>query len=125
MSKRMEQSRRHGPCDPRYPAEAVAREDGRVSVVTQRNALPRAGQEQPSATERGSAVAFRHELCDRQGGYLGTFVTETDGWQIGDVFTAGDGRTLRITGVFAAAASSERPAYADRWSVEPAQVRHE
>ncbi len=67
-------------------------------------------------------MAFRHELCDRHGTYLGTFVTEIERWEIGDVFTAGDGGALRITDIAAPERSSERPAFADRWNVEPTEA---
>ena len=90
MSEPTEQSRRH-------------EKDGRVSVVTQRN--PR--------------TAFRHELCDNLGGYLSTFVTGTDAWQIGDGFTTGNGRGFRIIGISDPGASGDRPAFTDRWTVEP------
>jgi hypothetical protein len=66
-------------------------------------------------------VAFRHELCDTHGSYIGTFVTEIEHWQLGDVFTAGDGSALRIAGIAAAERSNERPTFTDRWNVEPAE----
>jgi hypothetical protein len=59
-------------------------------------------------------VAFRHELCDTRGNYIGTFVTETEHRQRGDAFTAGDGGALRITGIAAADRSNERPTCTDR-----------
>ena len=90
MSEPTEQSRRH-------------QKDGRVSVVTQRN----------------SRRAFRHEVCDKLGEYLSTFVTGTDRWEIGNSFTTGDGRTFRITGISAPGQSGDRPAFTDRWTVEP------
>ena len=65
--------------------------------------------------------ASRYELCDRHGDYVGTFVTDARSWQIGDVFTAGDGRVLRITGVAVPKRSRERPAYTGGWIVEPAE----
>jgi hypothetical protein len=107
MSKRIEQSRRHGHWDPRYAAKAVASQDGRVSVV--------------SSTPKRTHAAFRYELCDRHGSYTGTFVTEIEGWQVGDVFTAGDGRALRITAITAPERSNSRPAYTDRWNVAALQ----
>ena len=67
-------------------------------------------------------MAFRHELCDVHGRYIGTFVTEIERWQIGDAFTAGDGRALRITDIVAPERSSERPVYTDRWNVEPTEA---
>ena len=67
-------------------------------------------------------MAFRHELCDADGNYIGTFVSEIEPWQIGDAFTAGDGRDLRITHIAAPERSSERPAYTDRWNVEPTEA---
>jgi hypothetical protein len=67
-------------------------------------------------------VAFRHELCDSHGSYIGTFVTEIEHWQLGDAFTTGDGSALRITGIAAAERSNERPTYTDRWNVEPAEA---
>jgi len=63
-------------------------------------------------------VAFRYELCDRDGTYRGTFVAGTDRWQVGDVFTTGDGHTLRITAISPAQSSSQRPAFTNRWKVE-------
>ena len=107
MSKRIEQSRRHG-----------HRQDGRVSVVTPRNPPPR-GEE--TSTSRQTGGSFRYELCDRHGSYTGTFVTETERWQVGDVFTTGDGQALRITAISAAERSSQRPAYTNRWNVEAIQ----
>lgn len=67
-------------------------------------------------------MVFRHELCDTHGIYKGTFVTDTERWQIGDDFTDGDGRALRITGIAAPEQSNQRPAYTDRWLVEPIQA---
>ena len=118
MSRRIEQSRRHGPWDPRYAPKAAAPQEGRVSLVTPRNSQTQA--EERSTSKGGARVAFRHELCDAHG-YIGTFVTEIEPWQIGDVFTAGDGRALRITDIVAPERSSERPAYTDRWNVEPTE----
>ena len=66
-------------------------------------------------------MAFRYELSDSRGSYTGTFVTAVDSWQVGDVFTAGDGRTLRITAISAPEQSIERPASTNRWSVEAIQ----
>jgi hypothetical protein len=88
-----------------------------VSVVTPRNP-PR---DDKRSTAKGTHVSFRHELSDRHGGYTGTFVTEVERWQVGDIFTAGDGRTLRITAISASERSTDRPAYTDRWHVEAAQ----
>jgi hypothetical protein len=73
-------------------------------------------------SEGGIDVAFRHELCDTHGTYKGTFVTDTERWQIGDDFTDGDGRALRITDIAAPEHSNQRPAYTDRWIVEPIQA---
>ena len=53
-------------------------------------------------------MAFRHELCDTHGTYKGTFVTDTERWQIGDDFTDGDGRALRITDIAAPEHFSQR-----------------
>jgi hypothetical protein len=118
MSKRIEQSRRHGHWDPRYAAKAPASQDDRVSVVTPRNPPPR---DEERSTPKRTTVAFRYELCDNNGSYTGTFVTEIERWQIGDVFTTGDGRTLRITAITAPERSNNRPAYTDRWNVEAVQ----
>jgi len=107
MSKRIEQSRRHGHWDPRYGPKATASREGRVSVVTPRN-----------STDRRSEVAFRYELCDGDGSYTGTFVTQIEQWQVGDVFTTGDGHALRITAISAPESSSQLPAYTSRWNVE-------
>lgn len=73
-------------------------------------------------SEGGIDVAFRHELCDTHGTYKGTFVTDTERWQIGDDFTDGDGRALRITDIAAPEQSNQRPTYTDRWIVEPVQA---
>ena len=73
-------------------------------------------------SEGGIDVAFRHELCDTHGTYKGTFVTDTERWQIGDDFTDGDGRALRITEIAAPEHSNQRPTYTDRWIVEPIQA---
>ena len=73
-------------------------------------------------SEGGIDVAFRHELCDTHGTYKGTFVTDTERWQIGDDFTDGDGQALRITGIAAPEQSNQRPTYTDRWIVEPIQA---
>ena len=67
-----------------------------------------------------SASASRYELSDRQGAYLGTFVSSDPSRQIGDVFTTGDGKVLRIVGVTEPEQSAGRPAYAGGWIVEPA-----
>jgi hypothetical protein len=67
-----------------------------------------------------SASASRYELSDRNGGYLGTFVSSDPGRQIGDVFTTGDGKVLRIVGLAEPEQSAGRPAYAGGWIVEPA-----
>ena len=119
MSKRIEQSRRHGHWDPRYATRAPTSKDARVSIVTPRNP-PR---DDERSTPRRTHVVFRHELSDRRGGYTGTFVTEVERWQVGDIFTTGDGRTLRITAISASERSNNRPAYTDRWNVEAAQPR--
>jgi hypothetical protein len=60
----------------------------------------------------------RYELRDRQGGYQGTFVTDDRAREVGDVFTTGDGRVLRIVGVAAPERSPDRPTYAGGWIVE-------
>lgn len=73
-------------------------------------------------SEGGIGMAFRHELCDTHGTYKGTFVTDTEHWQIGDDFTDGDGRALRITDIAAPEHSNQRPTYTDRWIVEPIQA---
>jgi hypothetical protein len=119
MSKRFEQSRRHGHWDPRFATKEPTSQDGRVSVVTPRNPPRDENDQQPTRTN----LTFRHELTDRHGSYTGTFVTEIERWQVGDVFNTGDGRTLRITTISASERSSNRPAYTDRWNVEAAQPR--
>jgi hypothetical protein len=119
MSKRIEQSRRHGHWDPRYSTNAPGSQAGRVSIVTPRN--PARDEEQSTPTRTRSA--FRHELSDKHGSYTGTFVTDVERWQVGDIFTTGDGRTLRITAISASEKSTNRPAYTDRWSVEAAHPR--
>jgi hypothetical protein len=119
MSKRIEQSRRHGHWDPRYAAKAAASQNGRVSVVTPRNTPARVEER---STPKRTAVAFRYELCDAHGSYTGTFVTEIERWHVGDVFTTGDERALRITAITAPEKSSGRPAHTDRWSVEAVQL---
>ena len=64
--------------------------------------------------------ASRYELRDRQGEYVGTFVSDARRWQTGDVFTTGDGRVLRIIGIAAVPQRSiERPAYTGGLMVEP------
>lgn len=60
----------------------------------------------------------RYELRDRQGRYQGTFVTDDRVRQVGDVFTTGDGRVLRIVGIAVPEQSLERPAYAGGWVVD-------
>ena len=67
-------------------------------------------------------MAFRHELCDTAGTYTGTFVTEIEHWQAGDVFATGDGRAFRITSIDASELSNLRPTYTDRWTVEPTEA---
>lgn len=120
MGKRIEQSRRHGRWDPRYAPKPAEVQEGRVSLVTPRNAQSRpAGR--PTA-KGGARAAFRHELRDADGSYVGTFVTAIAAWQIGDAFTTGDGRALRITDIVAPERSSRIPAYTDRWNVEPTGV---
>jgi hypothetical protein len=67
-------------------------------------------------------VTFRYELRLDDGSYAGTFVTAVSNWQVGDTFTTGDGRDLRITQIVPVElieVSSERPAFA-LWEVEPA-----
>lgn len=108
MGRRNQHSRRHGHWDPRwYTPKPAAPLDSRASVARARNS---------------PTPAFRHELRDTHGNYLGTFVTEIERWQKGDTFTAGDGSALRITGIAAAERSNERPTYTDRWNVEPADA---
>jgi hypothetical protein len=65
-------------------------------------------------------VASRYELRDRHGDYVGTFVTD-ESWQLGDVFTTGDGCALRIIGSTEAEQSRERPAFTAGWEVEPVE----
>jgi hypothetical protein len=66
--------------------------------------------------------ASRYELRDRQGDYVGTFVTDDRSWQTDDVFTTGDGRVLRIIRIAAVPQRSrERPAYTGGWTVEPVE----
>jgi hypothetical protein len=88
-----------------------------VSVVTPRNSPPRARQD-PSPGRR-TTKSFRYELCNRRDNYTGTFVTNVEQWQIGDVFTSGDGRPLRITAIIAPEQSRERSSYTGAWEVEP------
>ena len=65
--------------------------------------------------------ASRYELREG-GGYSGTFVTDGGIWQIGDVFTTGDGRVLRVIGIVAVPQRSrERPIYTGGFIVEPVQ----
>jgi hypothetical protein len=108
MSRRNEHSRRHGHWDPRWYTPKATHQDG-VDVI--------AGHDSTRGEAR--SVAFRHELCDRHGNYVGTFVTKSEHWQIGDAFTSGNGEALRIIGVTAPEQSSDRPAFTDRWNVEP------
>ena len=112
MSKRIEQPRRHGHWDPRYAPTVAALPHGRVSVVTARN----------SPTGRRNKVN-RFELCDSKGDYAGTFVTEVERWEVGDVFTTGDGHSLRITAISAPETSTQRPAYTNLWNVEAVEPR--
>jgi hypothetical protein len=96
MARRMEQSRRHGHYDPRFLA--------RVGEV---KATPRSG---------------RYELRDSDGNYAGTFVTTVQEWHVGDTFSTGDGRSLRITGIVPPElieAAPERPRH-EQWEVAPA-----
>lgn len=62
----------------------------------------------------------RYELRYESGGYAGTFVTAEAAWAVGDVFTTGDGRTLRITEIVPAEQieASDRPKHG-LWEVEP------
>ena len=61
----------------------------------------------------------RYELRNRQGDYIGTFVTDDRSWQTDDVFTTGDGLVLRIIGIAAVPQRSrERPAYTGGLIVE-------
>lgn len=115
----MEQSRRHGHWDPRYAPKPALLQEGRVSLVTPRNTQTKLAEQ--SASSGGARVAFRHELCDAHGSYVGTFVTENEPWQVGDAFTTGDGRALRITEILAPERSSRLPAFTDRWNVEPTE----
>jgi hypothetical protein len=63
--------------------------------------------------------ASRYELRNRQGDYIGTFVTDDRIWQTDDVFTTGDGRVLRIIGIAAVPQESrDRPAYTGGLIVE-------
>jgi hypothetical protein len=67
-------------------------------------------------------MTFRYELRLDDGSYAGTFVTAVPNWQVGDTFTTGDGRDLRIIEIVPVdliEVSSERPAFA-LWEVEPA-----
>jgi hypothetical protein len=67
-------------------------------------------------------MTFRYELRLNDGSYAGTFVTAVPNWQVGDTFTTGDGRDLRITEIVPVElieVSNERPAFA-LWEVEPA-----
>jgi hypothetical protein len=63
-------------------------------------------------------MASRYELRNRQGDYIGTFVTDHESWQLGDVFTTGDGCALRIVATTSPEVSHERPAFAAGWTVE-------
>jgi hypothetical protein len=63
-------------------------------------------------------VASRYELRDGRGDYVGTFVTDDECWQVGDVFRTGDGLALRIIGTTTPEQSRERPAFTAGWSVE-------
>ncbi len=65
-----------------------------------------------------TTAASRYELRDPQGRYQGTFVTDDSVRQVGDVFTTGDGRVLRIIGIAVPEPSLDRPAYAGGWIVE-------
>jgi hypothetical protein len=69
-------------------------------------------------------AVWRYELRDRKGDYQGTFVTDDRGRQIGDVFTTGDDRVLRIIGIAEPQRSLERPAYAGGWIVEAVEQAH-
>jgi hypothetical protein len=105
----------------------AARSEGRRSARphSERRYAPQLDGARPRTTnhsEGGVDVAFRHELCDTHGTYKGTFVTDTERWQIGDAFTDGDGRALRITDIAAPERSNQRPTYTDRWIVEPIQA---
>ncbi len=62
-------------------------------------------------------MGSRYELRDRHGDYLGTFVTD-ESWQLGDVFSTGDGSAFRIVGTTAPEQSPERPAFTGGWTVE-------
>ena len=76
-----------------------------------------------SRTAWRADVAFRYELRDGRGNYIGTFVTEMEHWQIGDVFTTGDGCALRITAFVAPERSQDRPVYAGGWNVQPVEAQ--
>jgi len=66
-----------------------------------------------------TAPASRYELRNRQNDYVGTFVTGDRTWQIGDVLTTGDGRSLRIVGIAAVPQPSRgRPAFTGGLTVE-------
>lgn len=66
-------------------------------------------------------MASRYELRDREGNYIGTFVTD-ESWQLGDVVTTGDGCALRITGITVPEQSRERPAFTAGWEVEAVEA---
>jgi hypothetical protein len=105
----------------------AARTEGRRAACppSERRYAPQLDGARPrtiNRSEGGIDVAFRHELCDTHGTYKGTFVTDTERWQIGDAFTDGDGRALRITDIAAPEHSNQRPTYTDRWIVEPIQA---
>src|SRR5581483_3525471 len=107
------------------PARAARRRRLRdLAVARRRRRLPRLldvarGGRAPSARMTGAPA--RYELRDAQGGYRGTFVTDDRGMEVGDVFTSGDGRVLRIVGTAVPQRSLDRPAYAGGWIVEPVE----
>ena len=66
--------------------------------------------------------ASRCELRDRQGEYVGTFVTDRS-WQTGDILITGDGRGLRVVGIATAPEESrDRPAFTGALIVEPVEA---
>jgi hypothetical protein len=86
MTKRIEQSRRHGRHDPRF-ADGVAAS----TTATDRPFV--------RALARPASPGGRYELRYGDGDYAGTFVTDVPSWHAGDTFVTGDGKSLRITGI--------------------------
>ena len=97
MTKRIEQSRRHGHYDPRHVERAEAPAPPRI-------AAPPEG---------------RYEMRYGDGTYAGTFVTGVPAWHVGDAFVTGDGRGLRITEIVQPELieATDRPAHG-LWEVE-------